>query len=158
MPPTLYEFAGGSPAFLALAAAHHRRCLEDPELNHPFSHVDQHAQHVQRLAEYWAEVLGGPATYSTEHADQSALLHLHSGNGDMGDLGERFLVCFLQAMDDAQLPDDPTFRQAMRDYMRWAVDDVLVYSPTDARVPADIAMPRWSWDGLVTDAAGAAED
>jgi hemoglobin len=32
--PTLFEFAGGEPAFLALAAAHHARCLEDPELNH----------------------------------------------------------------------------------------------------------------------------
>ena len=58
MLPTLYEFAGGEPAFLALAAAHHARCLDDPELNHPFSHPDQHPQHVQRLAAYWAEVLG----------------------------------------------------------------------------------------------------
>jgi hypothetical protein len=44
---------------LALAAAHHRRCLEDPVLNHPFSHPGN-PQHVQRLADYWAEVFGGP--------------------------------------------------------------------------------------------------
>ena len=48
--PTLYEFAGGEPAFLALAAAHHARCLADPELNHPFSHADLNPAHVQRLA------------------------------------------------------------------------------------------------------------
>ena len=48
--PTLFEFAGGEPAFLALAAAHHARCLADPELSHPFSHPDQHPQHVERLA------------------------------------------------------------------------------------------------------------
>jgi hemoglobin len=149
--PSLYEYAGGEPAFLALAAAHHRRCLEDPELNHPFSHPDQHPQHVERLAAYWGEVLGGPPTYSTHCADQTSLLHLHAGNGDMGDLGQRFLSCFVQAMDDAQLPADATFRRAMREYMRWAVDDVLVYSPTDARVPQGVAMPGWSWDGLVTE-------
>jgi len=61
---SLYEFAGGDGAFLALARAHHARCLADPELNHPFSHDDQHPQHVERLAAYWAEVLGGPNTYS----------------------------------------------------------------------------------------------
>ncbi|MDP9135102.1 MAG: hypothetical protein M3N56_09790 [Actinomycetota bacterium] len=55
MRPTLFEFAGGEPGFLALAAAHHARCLADPELNHPFSHPDQHPQHVERLAAYSAE-------------------------------------------------------------------------------------------------------
>ncbi len=64
MRPNLYEFAGGEPAFLALAAAHHARCLADPELNHPFSHPGQHPQHVERLAAYWAEVMGGPPLYS----------------------------------------------------------------------------------------------
>jgi hemoglobin len=32
--------------------------------------------------------------------------------------------------------------------MRWAVDDVLVYSPVDSVVPRAAAMPRWGWDGL----------
>ena len=69
--PTLYEFAGGDDAFLALAAAHHVRCLADPELNHPFSHADLNPAHVQRLAAYWAEVLGGPPRYSELSGDQS---------------------------------------------------------------------------------------
>ena len=68
MRPTLYEFAGGDDAFLALAAAHHVRCLADPELNHPFSHADLNPEHVQRLAAYWAEVLGGPPRYSERAA------------------------------------------------------------------------------------------
>jgi hemoglobin len=146
--PTLFEFAGGESAFLALAAAHHARCLADPELNHPFSRDDQHPQHVERLAAYWAEVMGGPATYSETCGDESFVLRLHAGNGDMGDLGERFLECFVRAMDDADLPDEPEFRAAMRAYMRWAVDNVLWYSPVDAVVPAGVAMPRWGWDGL----------
>jgi hemoglobin len=66
----------------------------------------------------------------------------------MSDLGERFLACFVHAADDAELPDDPEFRAALADYMRWAVDDVLVYSPVDAVVPAGKPMPHWSWDGL----------
>jgi hemoglobin len=148
MRPTLFEFAGGQPAFLALAAAHHARCLADPELNHPFSHPGQNPQHVERLAAYWAEVLGGPPTYSESCGDQSAVLHMHSGHGDMGDLGERFVGCFDQAADDAGLPPDPDFRAALHDYMRWAVDDVLVYGRRDAVVPLGAAMPHWGWDGL----------
>jgi hemoglobin len=147
MRPTLFEFAGGAPAFLSLAAAHHARCLADPELNHPFSHPDQHPQHVERLAAYWAEVLGGPPRFSEECGDHSAVLHMHAGNGDMSDLGERFLACFVAAADDAGLPDDADFRAALRDYMRWAVDEVLSH-PERASVPAGAEMPRWSWDGL----------
>jgi hemoglobin len=145
--PTLYEFAGGETAFLALAKAHHARCLADPELNHPFSHDDQHPQHVERLAAYWGEVLGGPPNYSKSCGDESGVLEMHAGSGEMGDLGERFLDCFVRALDDAGLPEDPAFREAMRAYMRWAVDNVLSYPEKDDVSPG-MAMPRWGWDGL----------
>jgi hemoglobin len=148
--PSLYEFAGGQPAFLALATAHHARCLADPELNHPFSHEGQHPQHVERLAAYWAEVMGGPSTYSRTCGSQSDLLWMHAGNGDISDLGRRFVACFVAAADDAGLPPDPEFRAALRDYMQWAVDDVLSYSPQDAVVPSGLPVPSWSWDGLQT--------
>jgi hemoglobin len=150
MRPTLFEFAGGEPAFLALAAAHHRRCLADPELNHPFSHPDQHPRHVERLAAYWAEVMGGPPSYSQSCGEQSEVLLMHAHNGDMGDLGERFVRCFDAAADDAELPADDAFRAALHAYMRWAVDDVLSYSAEDAVVAPGAAMPRWGWHGLQT--------
>jgi hemoglobin len=146
--PTLYEFAGGQPAFVALAAAHHARCLADPELNHPFSHADLNPDHVRRLAAYWGEVLGGPADYSHGSGEQSELLDMHARNGDMGDLGRRFVDCFVAAAEDAGLPADPEFRAALRAYMVWAVDDVLTYSPVDAVVPEGVPMPHRTWDGL----------
>ena len=148
MRPTLFAFAGGEPAFQALAAAHHARCLADPELNHPFARDDLDPEHVARLGAYWAEVMGGPPRYSQELGDQSALLRMHAGNGDISDLGRRFVACFVAAFDDAGLPADAAFRAAMRAYMEWAVDDVLAYSPVDAVVPDGRAVPRWSWDGL----------
>ena len=148
MRPTLFEFAGGEQALLDLATAHHARCLADPELNHPFSHPGQHPAHVERLAAYWGEVMGGPPTYSQSCGDHSDVLQMHAGNGEMTDLGRRFVDCFVQAADDAALPEDPEFRTALRAYMQWAVDDVLVYSPEGATVPTGVAMPHWSWDGL----------
>ena len=69
----------------------------------------------------------------------------------MTDLGRRFVACFVQAADDAGLPDDPAFRAALRAYMEWAVSDVLVYSPQGAQVPTGLPTPHWSWDGLQVD-------
>lgn len=148
MRPTLFEFAGGEAAFLTLAEAHHARCIADPALNHPFSHPDQHPQHVERLAAYWAEVMGGPPAYSDSCGEQSGVLRMHAGNGDITDLGERFLRCFDLAADDAGLPEDAEFRAALHAYMRWAVDDVLAYSDEHAVVAPGVAMPRWGWHGL----------
>ena len=83
------------------------------------------------------------------------MLLLHAHNGDMSDLGRRFVACFVAAADDAGLPTDPEFRDALRAYMQWAVAEVLTYSPADAVVPAGVPMPRWSWDGLESPCGGA---
>jgi hemoglobin len=145
--PSIFVFAGGEPAFLALAAAHHERCLADPVLNHPFSHPG-HPDHVARLASYWAEVFGGPARYSQSCGGHSAMLGIHASQGAEEDLGQRFVRCFVQAADDAGLPDDDDFRAALRSYMEWAVREVLSYSPHGSQVTPGLAVPRWSWDGL----------
>jgi hemoglobin len=96
---------------------------------------------------YWAEVLGGPKTFSETCGDESHVLTLHCGNGEMGDLPERFYNCFVAALDDAELPDDADFRAAMQAYMRWAVDNVMAYSAVDAIVPTGLPLPSWDWDG-----------
>ncbi len=147
--PSIYEFAGGEQAFLALATAHHQRCLQDPVLNHPFSHPG-HPRHVQRLASYWAEVFGGPPVYSETAGGQSAMLGIHAGQGAEQDLGQRFVACFVQAVGDAGLPEDAEFRAVLRSYMEWAVEQVLAVSPPGSQVPADLPVPRWSWDGRET--------
>jgi hemoglobin len=145
--PSMFEFAGGEQAFLALAAATHERCLQDPELNHPFSHTGN-PMHVERLADYWAEVFGGPARYSESYGGHSGMLEIHARQGSGDDFGPRFVACFMQGADDAGLPDDPDFRAGLRSYMEWAVQEVIAYAPKDSQVPEGLATPRWSWNGL----------
>lgn len=144
--PSIFEFAGGEDAFLALAAAHHERCLQDPELNHPFSHGVS-PNHIQHLADYWAEVFGGPARYSESHGGHSGMLEIHARQGAGEDFGPRFVACFVQAADDAGLPEDPEFSAALRSYMEWAVGEVISYAPPDAQVPTGLSVPRWGWNG-----------
>lgn len=93
-------------------------------------------------------MLGGPKAFSETCGDESQVLALHCGNGEMGDLPQRFHDCFVAALDDAGLPDDPEFRAAVQAYMRWAVDNVMAYSAVGTVVPADLPMPGWGWDGL----------
>lgn len=116
-------------------------------LNHPFSH-GVHPDHVQRLADYWAEAFGGPPAYSQTRGGHSAMLAAHCGNDEdeqvAEEFGARFVECFVRAADDAGLPPDPEFRAALRAYMQWAVREVFSY----VEVPPGVPVPRWSWDGL----------
>jgi hemoglobin len=146
-PPTLYEFAGGHDAFLALAAAVTERCIEDPELNHAFSH-GLSRNHNENLAAYWEEVFGGPQAYSRNLGGHSGMLMLHADTGAPEEWGDRFEACFLAALDDAELPSDPEFRRAMRDYIHWATRQVNRYSPAGSTVDSTLTMPCWSRDGL----------
>jgi hemoglobin len=145
--PSIYEFVGGDRAFLTLAEAHHQRCLEDPVLNHPFSHLGN-PEHIPRLAAYWAEVFGGPQRYSESYGGHSAMLAIHAGDGADADLGLRFVACFVQAAEDAGLPPDPELRACLRQYMEYAVAEVDSYSPAGSKVPAGLPVPHWGWNGL----------
>ena len=145
--PSLYDFAGGQPAFLALAAAVTERCIEDPELNHAFSQGLSH-DHNENLSAYWAEVFGGPPAYSRNLGGHSGMLTIHAAHGAPDEWGDRFEACFVQAMDDAELPDDPEFRTVLHDYIHWATREVNRYSPVGSNVDPDQPMPRWTWEGL----------
>ncbi len=144
--PSMFTIAGGEPAFRALAEAHHRRCLEDPVLAHPFSHPGN-PEHVERLADYWAEVFGGPRRYSESFGGHSAMLELHARTGAEEDLGARFVACFVQRRKMRAFPRTPS-SAGLRAYMEWAIGEMLFYSPPESHVAPDLPVPRWDWDGL----------
>ena len=149
---TIYEAAGGAEVFERLAEATHRRCLADPELNHPFSHSTNHPDHVARLAAYWAEALGGPPTYSTQMGSESHVQRLHAGEGDYTRAtSPRFVQCVIDSFDEAGVPDDPKVRRAITSYVTWAASEPFQAWPDSADdVPDGLHMPRWGWDGPTT--------
>ena len=149
MEQSVYAAAGGGPAFLALAHAWHERCLADPVVSHAFSH-GFHPQHTARLAAYWAEALGGPPDFTETMADQTTVVRMHSGNGEHQEMDERAIACFAEALDDAGLPEDPRLRLTLQDYFRWATSELATYHESADDVPDGLAVPRWSWDGMVT--------
>jgi hemoglobin len=148
---SVYDAAGGQAGMLRLAAAWHARVLADPVVCHAFRHGFQ-PDHTNRLAAYWAEALGGPPAYSTTFGDESSVVRIHSGNGEHDDMDRRAITCFDQALEDADLAGDATLRQVLHDYFAWATTTSMAeYGESADDVPADLRIPRWSWDWRVTD-------
>jgi hemoglobin len=96
---TVFEAAGGSDGLRHLADAWHRRVMADDVVSHAFSY-GFHPRHVERLAAYWAEALGGPSNYSDCYGDETAVVKMHSGNGEHDEMDRRAIACLDQALAD----------------------------------------------------------
>jgi hemoglobin len=144
---SVYEAAGGMDGILRLAEAWHSRVMADEIVSHAFSH-GFHPEHTERLAAYWAEALGGPATYSAKYGDETLVVRMHSCNGPHKEMDDRAVDCFDQALVDAGLTAEP-LRQALHDYFAWATrTNMAQYEGREAVVPDGLTLPHWSWDGL----------
>ncbi len=133
-----------------LPDAWHARVLDDEVVSHAFRH-GVHPEHTERLAAYWGEALGGPTTFSSGYSDETSVVRLHSGNGPHEEMDERAIACFDQALHDTGLDHDDQLRQALHDYFAWATHTAMArYHGSADDVPAGLAIPHWSWDGLVS--------
>ena len=146
--PTLFEAIGGQAGVLHLAHAWHKRVLADIVVAHAFSH-GYHPQHTERLAAYWGEAWGGPRLYSNQMGNESTVVRMHSGNGDHEEMDERAIGCFAQALQDVGI-EDARLRQVLLDYFTWTTTTTMAaYPNSKLDVPVGLAMPCWSWEGLV---------
>ncbi len=145
---SVFEAAGGNEGLRRLAAAWHERVMADDVVAHAFSH-GFHPQHVERLAAYWAEALGGPATYSASYGDETTVVKMHSGNGEHAEMDRRAIACFDLALADVGLAADEVLLQALHDYFAWATTTTMArYQRSADDVPDGLKIPRWSWNGL----------
>lgn len=146
---SVFEAAGGMDGMRRLADAWHRRVMADEVVAHAFSHGFR-PDHVERLAAYWAEALGGPAMYSASYGDETSVVRMHSGNGEHGEMDARAIACFDVALTDAGLDGDAALRQVLHDYFAWTTRTTMSrYHRSADDVPDGLSIPRWSWVGLV---------
>lgn len=144
--PSIYELLGGFPGVMRLAHAWHARVLADDVVAHAFSH-GFHPQHTERLAAYWAEAWGGPAMYTGRLGTESAVVRMHSGNGEHAEMDRRAIQCFAAALDDVGV-EGPALRHALLAYFSWATHDRMALFPgKNAVIPEDLTLVRWSLDG-----------
>ncbi len=146
---TVFETAGGNDGLRRLAGAWHRRVIADDMVGHAFSH-GFHPQHVERLAAYWAEALGGPTTYSDSYGDETTVVKMHSGNGEHDEMDRRAIACFDQALADVGLADNGALRQVLHDYFAWATTKTMSrYHQSADDVPNGLSIPLFAPNALV---------
>jgi hemoglobin len=123
--------------------------MADEIVSHAFSH-GYHPEHTARLAAYWTEALGGPASYSQSCGDETSVVRMHSGNGPHEEMDRRAVACFDQALVDVGLARDERLRQVLHEYFAWATTTTMArYHRSADDVPAGLRIPHWSWEGPV---------
>ena len=148
MDRSVFEAAGGMEGMRRLAGAWHACVMADEVVSHAFSH-GFHPHHTERLAAYWAEAIGGPASYSDALGDETSVVRMHSGNGEHEEMDRRAIACFDQALADVGIAADDPLCQVLHDYFAWATTTSMArYHDSADDVPDGLRIPRWSWDGL----------
>ena len=142
--PSLYDWAGGSPAFERLINAFYDR-VEDDELLTGFFPGGVGREHREHVTAWWVEVFGGPADYTATLGGYEAMLGHHRGLAITAEQRLRFAELMSRAADDAGLPADPEFRAALVGYLEWGTRIAMHNSQPDAQVVAHAPVPRWGW-------------
>jgi hemoglobin len=142
-PPTLYEWLGGLPALEQLTSLFYSRVPSDPVLAPVFANMS--AEHPQHVAEFLAEVFGGPATYSAQRGGHPGMIRHHLSRSLTQEQRRRWIELLLSCSDELGLPDDPEFRSAFVAYLEWGTRLAVLNSQPGAIVTEEAPMPRWGW-------------
>ncbi len=143
--PTIFEWAGGLPAFERMTRLFYEKHVpEDPLLAPLFATMSP--DHPQRVARWLAEVFGGPKLYSQGHGGYPRMLSQHLGKRLTEGQRSRWVTLLLRSMREAGLPNDPEFRSAFESYISWGSRLAVENSQTGAQPPEHMPMPHWDWD------------
>jgi len=143
MVSTLYEWAGGAPAFERLTDLFYRKVPQDPLLAPVFAHVGP--AHAHHGALWLAEVFGGPGRYTHEQSGYPAMMRHHVGLAISEPQRRRWVQLIAETADDAGLPTDPEFRSAFIAYLEWGSRIGLANSRPGAEPPPEAPVPLWGW-------------
>ena len=139
--PTLYEWLGGMDALTRLTTRFYASVKSDPLLGPVFAHMN--ADHPSHVAEFLAEVLGGPDAYSKQHGGHPHMIQQHLNRHLNQDQRRRWVGLLLQTADELAMPDDPEFRSALVGYLEWGSRLAVINSQPGATVDKHTPMPKW---------------
>ena len=141
--PTLFEWMGGMSAIERLMRVFYRRVPDDALLASVFAQMAP--EHVEHVARFVAEVLGGPKIYSAALGGHPAMIRKHVGRALTEDQRKRWMQLLLECADECGVPDDPEFRSALVSYLEWGTRLAVLNSQPGADVSAEAPMPSWGW-------------
>jgi hemoglobin len=142
---SLYEHAGGDDGLHRLEELFYEKALADPVLKTQFT--ERVPSHVDHLTWFTAESFGGPERFTHELGFQYLIdVHRHLAN-ITDEQRDRFIALYLEVLDEAGLPDDEPFRQAVRQHVEFGarVAQQNSRAETDADVFPLHQVPHWDW-------------
>jgi len=131
------------PAIAKLMDVFYHRVSEDPLLAPLFAQMGP--DHVEHVAQFVAEVLGGPKTYSTHRGGHPAMLGRHLGRNLTEEQRQRSMQLLLRCADECGVPSDPEFRSALVAYLEWGTRLAVINSQPGITVDGQSPMPAWDW-------------
>jgi hemoglobin len=143
---SLYEHAGGDEGLHRFEEIFYEKVLADPVLKVLFGARKPH--HVEHLTWFTAESFGGPDRFTQKIGFQHIIdVHRHLNITD--EQRERFIVLYMEAADEAGLPKDTPFREALREHVEFG--GLVAQQNSRAKTDGDLhpirAVPKWSWPG-----------
>lgn len=143
--PTLFEWAGDMQTFEALFNKFYEKVLQDDLLQDVFK--DMSPGHVQHVAHFVAEVLGGERLYTTQDGGSHAeMIGKHIGKMLTEEKRQRWVHLLLQTADETGLKSDPEFRSAFIGYIEWGTRLAVINSKlTENNMHESEPMPKWGW-------------
>ena len=144
MAETLYEHAGGDDGLHRLEELFYNKALADPVLRALFT--ERVPTHVDHLTWFTAESFGGPGRFTRELGFQY-LIDVHRHLKITDEQRERFVAAYLESLDEAGLPADAPFRQAVREHVEFGshVAQQNSWAGSDADLHPIREVPAWSW-------------
>jgi hemoglobin len=143
---TLYQHAGGEEGLHQLEDVFYSKVLDDPLLRPLFGAGKPH--HVEHLTWFTAESFGGPDRFSRE-LGFAHLIDVHRELRITEPQRARFVELFLEALDEAGMPADEAFRQAVREHVEFGSQVAKQNSnaTSDDELHPLREVPRWTWAG-----------
>lgn len=143
---SLYQHAGGDEGLHRLEQIFYASVLRDPLLQPLFG--AGRAAHVEHLTMLTAESFGGPDRFTRE-LGFGHLIDVHRGLKISEQQRQRFVELYMAALDTAEMPPDPAFRQAVREHVEFGSRVAMQnsHATTDDQLHPLRDVPRWTWSG-----------
>lgn len=139
---TVFEVAGGMPAFDRLTKAFYGKVVDDPLLAPVFAHMTD--DNVRGVALWLAEVFGGPKRYEAERGGYPYMVSQHVNRSLTEDQRARW-VSLMIATAAEELPDNDKLQARIASYIEWGSHVALHNSQPGAHPPEDADIPDWGW-------------
>jgi hemoglobin len=102
-------------------------------------------EHPRFVAQFIAEVFGGPRDYSAQRGGHPHMIRAHLERHLTESQRRRWFDLMLSTADEVGLPADPEFRSAMVSYLEWGSRLAVLNSQPGAKADPTASMPRWGW-------------